>query len=184
MDPGLLTTIVVGSFGTLILLLWGWIQKQSTGAKAEAEARRIEEKANFEARRLEEKVAQEKMRIEDRDAMKDTLKQIQSSIERQTQTHKELSDAINKVSNMFEKLNLTLQMVEKDSSNRFAELDKRIDMVGEHLESIRKREIAALWGRDHDLFAMLQVIRLQAEKHEWEFKSDWDMTQIKPQSED
>lgn len=168
MNQALITSIIVASFGALLGVFWNWSQ-----------AALARERATTERNRIEEKMSAEKSRVEDRDGMKETLNRIQFSIDAQTKTHRELSDAINKVSSMFDKLNLTLQMVEKDSSNRFRELENRLDILGQNFEVFRNHDMEQLRARDHELFTFACAMRLQGElKNTWTFKNDWKLPYI------
>lgn len=166
MDNATITGIIIAAFGTIIIFFWSFSQS-ALGR----------ERAILEKSRLEEKLAMERVRVEDRDAMKETLTRIQNSIDRQTASHKELSDAINKVSNMFDKLNLTLQMVEKESIGRFQEIDKRIEHHHAEIEMLRTSR--------HRMLGYITAIRLQAQLKGWEFKGkEWDLPGVPVDRED
>lgn len=177
MDQTTITGIIIAAFGATFYLLWDARQKTIDKSDRDREAARLAEKVTFERIRIDEKISLEKARLEDRGEMKETLTRIQSSIDKQTGSQKELSDAINKVSSMFDKLNLTLQMVERESSNRFTELEKRISVVESHVETLRLRDIEGLRERIHDVFSNQCAMRMQGEKlNGWKFERQWKLT--------
>lgn len=148
MDSVTVAGIIISAAGAVIYMLWHISQKSSDRERQSAD----------------------RMRSEDREMMLKTLSKIEASIDRQSDAYTDLSDAINKLSNLFEKQNLTIQVLERDMMQRFKDANKAITQALDAIETLRIRDIEGLRRRDHAIINKVTALDLQAKLHGWKIE--------------
>lgn len=83
------------------------------------------------------------------------------------------SQCVNRLTQVVDKLNITIEGIQIESATRYGELQKRLDEHHVEIEMLRDSR--------HKMIGYITNMRLQGQlKNGWDFKSEWELPGVFP----